>query len=111
MPVIKSLYIHPYDHLQEGVEPPKLDSLFKSFGFPVGGATLADEVGIDVAAHVATDLGKAFGSRFGGGNVEFLTTMVDLGFKGMCGYTEELSCIFSWLISISVVINVDMYKC
>merc|ERR1719273_1193650 len=68
--------------LQEGVGAKKLDSLTKAYGFPVGVATLIDEVGIDVAAHVAEDLGKAYGDRFAGGNPELLKALVNAKMMG-----------------------------
>lgn len=69
--------------LQEGViDPKELDRLTKAFGFPVGCATLADEVGIDVGSHIAVDLSKAFGDRFEGGNLNVMQDLVKAGFMG-----------------------------
>jgi len=49
--------------LAEGAAIEELDRTLKDFGFPVGPIALIDEVGIDVAAHVAEDLGQRFADR------------------------------------------------
>ena len=55
----------------------------KNFGMPVGPITLADEVGIDVASHVATFLSNAdLGVRMSGGDISLMANMIEKGWLG-----------------------------
>jgi 3-hydroxyacyl-CoA dehydrogenase len=49
--------------VEEGARIEDVDRAMKDFGYPVGPLALVDEVGIDVGAHVAQDLGRAFADR------------------------------------------------
>jgi 3-hydroxyacyl-CoA dehydrogenase len=49
--------------LEDGLSIPALDRTMKRWGMPMGPITLTDEVGLDVATHVAGILGDAFGDR------------------------------------------------
>jgi 3-hydroxyacyl-CoA dehydrogenase/enoyl-CoA hydratase/carnithine racemase len=67
--------------LEEGARIEDLDHAMKDFGYPVGPVALMDEVGIDVGAHVAADLGAAFADR-GLGASDALPKMYEAGFEG-----------------------------
>jgi 3-hydroxyacyl-CoA dehydrogenase/enoyl-CoA hydratase/3-hydroxybutyryl-CoA epimerase len=49
--------------VEEGARVEDVDRAMKDFGYPGGPLALIDEVGIDVGAHVAQDLGRAFADR------------------------------------------------
>jgi 3-hydroxyacyl-CoA dehydrogenase/enoyl-CoA hydratase/3-hydroxybutyryl-CoA epimerase len=52
--------------LAEGASVEDIDSAMTAWGFPIGPLLLADEVGIDVGAHIAVILHDAFGDRMAG---------------------------------------------
>ena len=83
--------------LQEGVGPKEMDKRTKNIGFPVGSATLVDEVGVDVGAHIADYFAGVFGDRlgFGKGEANLLKDMVDKGYLGETGFIVFL---INWVI-------------
>ncbi|MBM3269096.1 MAG: enoyl-CoA hydratase/isomerase family protein [Candidatus Sericytochromatia bacterium] len=67
--------------LEEGADIGALDKAWLDRGWPVGPVALMDEVGIDVAGHVAQDLGKAFAGRMQG-QTTVIAKLVDAGYAG-----------------------------
>ncbi|MBI5486512.1 MAG: enoyl-CoA hydratase/isomerase family protein [Deltaproteobacteria bacterium] len=65
----------------EGATVEAVDGALLDFGFPVGPIALVDEVGIDVGAHVARDLGALFVERGGVVNAA-LPKLKEAGFLG-----------------------------
>jgi 3-hydroxyacyl-CoA dehydrogenase / enoyl-CoA hydratase / 3-hydroxybutyryl-CoA epimerase len=67
--------------ISEGARIEQIDAAMKDFGYPVGPCVLVDEVGFDVAAHVAADLGAFFSDR-GANTSDAFGKLVDGGFLG-----------------------------
>ncbi|MHC4429422.1 MAG: 3-hydroxyacyl-CoA dehydrogenase NAD-binding domain-containing protein, partial [Planctomycetota bacterium] len=49
--------------VKEGAPVEEVDRALLDFGYPVGPLALVDEIGIDVAAHVATNFGQLYADR------------------------------------------------
>jgi len=68
--------------LQEGVCPKEINKAAQKYGFPVGLATLMDEVGIDVAGTVGTYLSNSYGERLAGGDTEMFQAFMEKNILG-----------------------------
>lgn len=67
--------------LEEGARVDDVDRAVRDFGYPVGPLALLDEVGIDVAAHVARNFGQLFADRGLGGSDAFVR-LNEAGYEG-----------------------------
>ncbi len=68
--------------VEEGADAKEIDTAMKLFGYPVGPITLVDELGIDVAAHVARgEIKKLFEAR-GLKASDGYTRLFEQGYKG-----------------------------
>lgn len=75
--------------LIEGASVEEIDRELVQGGFPVGPLTLLDEIGIDVGAHVAGTLSRAFGLRqTPPPSLAALLTKGRLGKKNQCGFYD-----------------------
>jgi len=87
---------------QEGMEFATLDRTMQKFGYPVGPLTLMDEVGLDVAKHVAEELKSALGDRVSSQEPTVLEELLEekcLGRKsgkGFYVYSESPSWVTRW---------------
>jgi enoyl-CoA hydratase/long-chain 3-hydroxyacyl-CoA dehydrogenase len=73
--------------VQEGADPLAFNKAMRSFGYPVGGIELGDEVGIDVSAKVVDNLAGDpkdgfLGIRMEGGDLNLIKDMVAAGLLG-----------------------------
>jgi 3-hydroxyacyl-CoA dehydrogenase/enoyl-CoA hydratase/3-hydroxybutyryl-CoA epimerase len=66
--------------LAEGMPVERIDEAMRRFGMPMGPLELLDQVGLDVAAHIARTLQPAFGTRFAPNAV--FAQMVEHGWLG-----------------------------
>jgi len=66
--------------VDEGIAPAKIDEAMLDFGMPMGPLRLLDEIGIDVASHVADTMSAAFGERFAIPGI--LTRLLEAGHLG-----------------------------
>ncbi|XP_074598615.1 monolysocardiolipin acyltransferase Mtpalpha isoform X2 [Brevipalpus obovatus] len=80
--ILSFMMSEAYRLLLEGVEPKRLDKLTKAYGWPVGAATLMDEVGQDVGTHIGVYLEGIFKDRIRGGSRELGEAMLAAKFFG-----------------------------
>lgn len=73
--------------LADGADVARIDGALEEFGMPMGPCRLLDEIGFDVAGHVAREMLRAFGDRMApSAALETLTNLGRLGKKNGRGF-------------------------